>query len=119
MAKPQRQVRNLPCVLTEKEFLERSRSLASVTEDIATETDRQADMKAQMKAKLAGLQAQQSLLASIVSRGEELRDVEVHVEYDEVALMVRTFRRDTMETIEERPMRDDELQRVLPGVVVR
>lgn len=112
----QRQVRNLPCKLTEQEFLDRSRSLASVTEDIATETARQADQKAQMKATLAGLVASQSRLASAVMRGEEFRDVEVLQEHDEAALMVRVVRTDTGAEIEARPMREDELQRVLPGV---
>lgn len=114
--KPRREVRNLPCQLTDKEFLERSRSLASVTNDIATETARQVDVKAQMKARLAGLLAQQSRFASAVSRGEEDRDVEVEIEHDENALAVRTWRTDTHELIDERPMREDERQRVLPGV---
>jgi hypothetical protein len=114
--KPRRDVRNLSCKLTEAEFLERSRSLAAVTNDIATETARQVDAKAEMKAKLAGLQAQQARLASTVSRGEEYRDVEVSIEPDDITLCVRTFRTDTQECIEERPMQEHERQRVLPGV---
>jgi hypothetical protein len=114
--KQRRDVRNLSCRLTEPEFLDRSRSLAAVTNDIATETARQVDAKAEMKAKLAGLQAQQARLASTVARGEEYRDVEVSIEPDDISLCVRTFRTDTGECIEERPMQEHERQRVLPGV---
>jgi hypothetical protein len=114
--KPRREVRNLPCVLTDEEFLDRSRQLAACTNDIATETARQVDVKAQMKARLAGLAARQSRLASAVARSEEDRDVEVSIEPDENALCVRTYRTDTGMCIDERPMREDERQRVLPGV---
>lgn len=114
--KPRRDVRNLPCKLTDVEFLERSRSLATVTNDIGTETKRQAEAKAEMKAKLAVLEAQQARLASVVSRSEEYRDVEVSIEPDDIALCVRTYRTDTGECIEERPMQEHERQRVLPGV---
>lgn len=116
--KPRRDVRNLPCKLTEAEFLDRSRELASTTEDITTETARQTAQKAQMKEDLAALAARQSRLARAVARGEEYRDVEISIEPDENALLVRTWRTDTQELLETRPMREDERQRVLPGVEV-
>lgn len=116
--KPKREVRSLPCTLTEAEFLERSRGLANVTNDIATEEARQVEVKAEMKARLAVLTAQQAKLASAVSRGEEYRDVEVLVEFDENALLVRSVRSDTGALVDERPMTESERQRVLPGVAV-
>ena len=84
-------------------------------QDIAGEADRQADIKAQMKARLMELTAKQTVLAPSRSAGsEEHRDVEVTIAtcYDD-GVEIRT-RTDTGEVISTRALRDDERQPRLP-----
>ena len=104
----------LTCVLTEEELRGYGVDLALCVQDVAAETDRQADIRAQMKARMAELEARQSQLAIKISRREEYRDVDVEVEYDYDGGCVRTVRTDTGEQLSDRPMREDERQPALP-----
>ena len=104
----------LACLLTANELREAGHDLATVVQDIAGEVDRQVDIKAQMKARLAELEAKKSQLAIKVSRREEHRDVEVTIAtcYDD-GVEIRT-RTDSGEVISTRALRDDERQPRLP-----
>jgi hypothetical protein len=108
------ETRVLPVKLTDEELRERGDSLAAVIQNMNTEDRRQVDMKAQMKARLAELDAKKTQLAITISRREEERDVTVDVYHNYEALKVETVRRDTGETINRREMTQDELQRPLP-----
>lgn len=103
--------------LTDPEKLERGLSLARVIEDFRTEEMKQEAMKREMKFVLAGLEAERNRLSAIVSRGEELRDVEVEERADySIAEYVRQ-RMDTGEVLERRKLRENERQVPMEGVV--
>lgn len=107
-------VRSLPCVLTDEELLKKGGDLATAVQDIGTEENRQVDMKASMKAKLAEIEARRTQLAIAVSRKEEHRDVEVDIWHDYQRAVVQEIRRDTGEILGTRVMSDSERQQHLP-----
>ena len=104
--------KSLPCALTEAEELARGRDLARVSEDIQTEETRQADLRAEMKARIAALEAERIRLASVVRRREEWRDVIVHEIFS--GTIVNQVRIDTGEEIATREMTESERQGLLP-----
>jgi FixJ family two-component response regulator len=106
----------LPCQLTEYERRDRGILLAKTVQDIALTEERHANVKAQLKAELQGLQAQESKLAGAVARGEESRDVRVSITYDFAELSVAEHREDTGEELSRRAMTEAERQMPLPGV---
>ena len=106
--------RNLPCRLTEGELLARADELSVVVQETSAEEHRQTDVKAQMKARLTELDARKTRLAITIGRKEEYRDVEVELLADIQAGTVTSYRQDTSEAIETRPMNDMERQAALP-----
>lgn len=102
--------KNLPCQLTDEEQRERGIELARTNEDYASEEKRQADIKAELKAQLAGIEARRTSLASIVRRKEEYRDVKVEEHYDYQRGVVVQVRTDTGEQIMRREMTEAERQ---------
>jgi hypothetical protein len=108
--------RMLPVRLSEPELRERGDQLASVTQDVTTEQQRQTDMKAQMKARLSELEARRTQLAITISRREEDREVLVTLRFDYRGGRVTEVRNDTGEEIVARQITDAERQRNLPGL---
>jgi hypothetical protein len=108
------ETRNLPVKLTQTELRERGDSLAAVIQDLNAEENKQVDVKAQMKARLAELDARKTQLAISISRREEYRDVAVDVLHDFGRKIVESVRQDTGETITSRPMTEAERQQPLP-----
>lgn len=106
--------RNLPCRLTEGELLARADDLSVVVQETTAEEGRQTDVKAQMKARLTELDARKTRLAITIGRKEEYRDVEVEHLADLQAGTVSVIRTDTGESIETRPMTEQERQTSLP-----
>jgi len=100
----------LPCKLTQSEFTERARELAKTTADIAEEEARGDSLRTQLKASLAELESKRTRLSSVVSRGEEFREVKVTVVSDYDAGEIYTIRADTNETFDKRTMRAEERQ---------
>lgn len=109
-----RVTRNLPCRLTETELLARADNLSVVVQETTAEEGRQTDVKAQMKARLTELDARKTRLAITIGRKEEYRDVEVELMADVQAGTVTTYRQDTGEAIDTRPMSEKERQTTLP-----
>lgn len=107
-------VRSLPVRLFEEELLKKGTELAQTVQDIATEEDRQTDIKAQMKARLAELEGRRTNLAITISRREEHRDVEVDIFFDFQRGVVEDVRRDTGEAVSRRVMSESERQQHLP-----
>lgn len=107
-------VRNLPCRLTGDELLIRADELSVVVQETNGEEVRQADVKAQMKARLTELDARKTRLAITIGRKEEYRDVEVELVADIQAQTTTIYRQDTGEAIETRPMSEQEKQAALP-----
>jgi hypothetical protein len=106
----------LSTALTDDEQRDRGRQLARTIEDHRNEESRQEGMKREMKFVLAGLEAERDRLSAIVSRGEELRDVEVEERADySIAEYVRQ-RMDTGEVLERRKLRENERQVPMEGV---
>jgi hypothetical protein len=100
----------LACKLTDDELLRYGGELGSVIQDIAEEEDRQASLKQELKARLAGLEAKRTELATKLVRREELRDVEVQPERNYSASRYYEVRLDTGEVIRERPLSAEERQ---------
>jgi hypothetical protein len=103
--------------LTDEEQRDRGRQLARTIEDHRTEESRQEGMKREMKFVLAGLEAERDRLSAIVSRGEEMRDVEVEERADYDAGEYVRQRMDTLDILERRKLRENERQVPLEGVV--
>lgn len=106
----------LLCRLTPDEFIARASALARVVQDMHGEEQRQTDMKAQMKAAIASLDAERDQLSLVVSRSAELRDVRVTEDADYARGIAITWRTDTGEEVRRRPLSDQERQIALPGV---
>lgn len=106
--------KHLPCKLTNDERLERGVQLAEVGEKIGNEEKRQVDVKAEMKARMTGLESESARLGTIVRRNEEYRDVLVQEIYDYERGTVVQVRTDTGEQIAKREMTTSERQEVLP-----
>ncbi|KKM78796.1 hypothetical protein LCGC14_1356330 [marine sediment metagenome] len=103
------ETRKLPVKLTDGEMLEQASELAHTIQEAADETDSQASLKAQMKARLMELDAKQSRLASVVATKTDYRDVEVEIAITDDGVAQET-RKDTGEIISTRPLREDEKQ---------
>jgi hypothetical protein len=108
--KTNKKTMTLPCRLTPEEFVARAHDLAKTTEDIGAEQARAESLKSQLKAALAELEARRSKLSAVVSRGEELRDVECEVVVDYEKGETYTVRQDTGEFFDRRPLRAEERQ---------
>ena len=104
----------LDCELKDHEILAYGRELAQVTSEAESEESRQASIKKEMAAKLAGLEARRTEISAKVNRGRELRDVQVEVTADFTAGTATETRLDTGEIVRERPLRDEEKQAELP-----
>lgn len=114
MATPTQETRSLPVRLTAEEFNARAAALAETCTKIEIEDTRQTNLKAQLKADMARLEAEQSKLAHIVARREEYREVPVDWMYDGKRGIVELSRRDTGEIVETRPATDKDRQLALP-----
>jgi hypothetical protein len=104
----------LECHLTTDEFLERAMALAVTCQDIENEDGRQSLIKADMKAQLAKLEAEQSRLTLIVTRKAEPRETQVTVYADDEKGEALTIREDTGEIIRRRTLEPRERQLPLP-----
>lgn len=107
-------VRNLPCSLTRDELLDRADELSSTVQQIAVEEDRASNIKSQLKASMAELEARSSNLAAIVRSREEYRDIECRQTLDAEHGMVSVWRVDTGAEVERRKATPAELQQALP-----
>ena len=107
-------VRNLPCALTRDELLDRADELSSTVQQIAVEEDRASNIKSQLKASMAELEARSSKLAAIVRSREEQRDIECRQTLDAEHGMVSVWRVDTGAEVERRKATPAELQQALP-----
>lgn len=104
------EARQLRVKLTEKELAAAGLDLARVEQDINDEENSQAEAKAAMKKTLEAFTAKKGRLVTIITRGEDVRDVVVEVRRDFKAGRVTEVRMDTGEEIGARDMRDDERQ---------
>lgn len=102
--------RRLLCVLTPSELQAAGAKLAESCEDIANEEKAQADIKAQLKAKLTSKEAQRDVLAMVVRRKADYKEIPVEVFFDYTAAIVEEVRTDTGEVLLSRGMTDTERQ---------
>lgn len=109
-----RESQHLTCQLKVAERNERGQELAATIEEISNETSAQESQKKSMKARLALLEANRDVLASVVRSGKETREVEVHHVMNPKTLRVTTYRMDTGEAISERQATEKEQQIEMP-----
>lgn len=109
----QKTTKFLPCKLTNEELLRFADEIGTTTQDIATEEARQISLKQELKAKLTQLEARRTVLASMITRKEEHRDVAVEIRLDFGAEECRQIRLDTCEVVGTRAITDEERQEVL------
>ncbi len=106
----------LDCELKDHEILAYGRELAQVTSEAGSEESRQASVKKEMSARLAGLEARRTEISAKVNRGRELREVQVEITANYETGMATEVRTDTGEIVRERPLREEEKQPELPKV---
>lgn len=107
--------RSLSCKLTSAELQALGGELAQAVQDRANEESRQLSLKAEMKARVAEVEARVTRLALVLSRGEDYRNVRVGKTLLDDG-MVRETREDTGEIISTRSMREEERQLAMyPG----
>ena len=104
----------LPCELTVEERLQRGKALAGVLSSIALEESRQEMVRKDMKSQIASLESQRDQVASVVSSGSEIRDVEVEDRANFSTFTFERVRLDTNEVIFSRPLTPEERQEKLP-----
>ena len=109
-----RSIKTLPVSLTADEFTDRAEGLAQICQDIQTEEARANDVKAQLKARLTQLEGRRAELTSIVSRKEEMRQIECEVRADFDNGEAIEFRTDNMRILSHRPLTEKERQSHLP-----
>lgn len=108
-------VKQLDCKLTEDEILKYGRALASINEQVDRAEVKKKSVVKELDSGIAELEAQRTGLVGKINRGAEYRDVKVCLVRDYEARTYHEERHDTGEIINERPLRDDERQSVLPG----
>jgi hypothetical protein len=96
--------------LTPEERAAIASDLADCIEDIGTEQAEQDAEKAEMKQRLAILEARKRNLAQTYRRGVAARQIEVQVQADFREGVARYVRVDTGEVVEQRPLTDAERQ---------
>lgn len=107
----------LPCKLTPEEFEQRAKALARTEEEFHEEEERQKAVKDGLKKELSDITSRRAMLATIVSRGSEDRDVACEELFDWADATVTRTRMDTSEVLVVRPMTNEERQRGLFGEV--
>jgi vacuolar-type H+-ATPase subunit I/STV1 len=101
------------CVLTGDEIVERSREMAQLMSEIASD---EADLKAvvqEFKSRIAGKEARLGTLARNVQNGFEFRTVQCSRHFNYAIGRVEEFRSDTGERVSQRAMTDEERQQEL------
>lgn len=114
-----RYTKSLRCTLTPDERLQKADELAKAHQEVEAEELRQKQIKSDLKASLEAKKAQRSMLASVVASvvasGAEYRQVVVEQVFDYDLGVVLSYRTDSGEQIERRPMTEDERQMPLPA----
>lgn len=109
------EVRRIPVNLTDKELLEKGDELADVLRKIECEETHTELIKADIKARMAALEAQRSNVVMLITNKQELRDVRCSIVVDRKNKgMVKIVRNDTGEVVGTREITGDERQRSLP-----
>lgn len=103
-------IESLKVDLTQQEWEEASKSLADTLSEIKQIEDKEASIKAQLKAEKTACEAKRERFRGLVSNKYEYRDVNVEVQYDYALGKVRKVRLDSGETYHEREMVGDERQ---------
>lgn len=108
---------HLPVPLTDVEFQQRAKALAATEAELRAEVDRQDAVKAGLKEAKQEIVTRRTMLAEIVARGEEPRDVAVDEIVDYRAGKVTRVRVDTGEEILTRPLMESEQQIGMLGML--
>ncbi len=99
----------LPVKLTEVELMQTGQDLAATVQDIASEEDKQKEVKDQLKVRMSELVAKQTKLALRISRKEDYREVQVKIEMHTSGQVSET-RTDTGEVLTLREAYEEEKQ---------
>jgi hypothetical protein len=108
--------KSLACKLTEAEVLQYGRDMAQEHAEYNRIEGEMKSVQKEYKAKLEEKEANISKLSGRVHSGIEARDVACTETKNWTAGTVYTVRLDTMEVIEDRPMREDEKQMEIGGI---
>lgn len=102
--------RFLMCALTDEELKQAADDLAMYLDDLQSLDSELATIKSQFKGRIEQCEANVNAKKRLVRDKKEMRPVEVEVESDYSACMIRVTRLDTGDVIESRPMTGDEKQ---------
>jgi hypothetical protein len=100
----------LPVELTEKETRDMGKRLAALEGELSAHTNKEKEIKDNLKGERSSLEGKISSLAVVVNQGHEYRPVSVRVEVDYGTNTVREVREDTGEIIAERAATEEERQ---------
>lgn len=104
----------LKCILTPKEFTERSKALAAAHVEKSRVESALADFKAHNKEQMTRIENEISSLARVIDSESEYRTVECEQTPDFASGTMETYRMDTGERITIRDLTEDEKQARLP-----
>jgi hypothetical protein len=100
----------LPCVLTQEEFLDRSKKLAKANEDAEDLLKKKKDVTADFAAQQKKIESLIGVLSRKVSTGKEYRDVKCVWEFNYKSGVKRLRRLDTSEIVKEGTITQQERQ---------
>jgi hypothetical protein len=104
----------LKCVLTDAELQTKGAQLADAIDEGARIEEEFAEVKNGFKGRIDGAKGRAAALASTVRAKAEYRSVKCHRVYEFNDGVVREYRTDTGEVINEREMTDSDRQQYLP-----
>lgn len=104
---------SLACKLTDAQKLQYSKGLAAAIAQRRSAEDNMKSHQTQLKAEIAGQEAQINLLSEKINSGHEYREVDCVFDYNWKAKVKSLVRLDTGETVREAPIDDAELQQHL------
>ncbi len=105
-----KEVKELPCLLTNEELADLSMTLAAKTMEVTELEERKKSVAADYKAKIDQLSADNNVVARKIGTKSELRKVECRWEYDWSAGKKTLFRTDTGEQIAQDFIKEHEMQ---------
>lgn len=106
----EKETRSLSVMLTEEEARAKGIELASYVQQLNELEERAKQISADMKKEIKALQAKVMVLTRIVRTGKEDREVECYERRNNSLMTIETYRTDTGELVETRPMSANERQ---------
>jgi len=100
----------LECQLSENELLDKGQELSTLIQDVKKLDEEKKENAADYKVRIDGKTIDARAIARVIKDGFETRTVEITEQRDYALRTITTFRKDTGEIVQTRPMRTEDLQ---------